>query len=133
MMYRQPRRGRLGVQKIEIYGNFQGIFGLTREGSGVKKFQMVTSFMNVPHLIAVFNSPLHSVFWTKMTTFENAIHSNPPPPIFFRPICIDIRNPNFFSNFSDFLKRRQILVDFVIRTESHFTFKISKPNKCQEC
>ena len=87
--------------------------------------------MNVPHLIAVFNSPLHSVFWTKMTTFENAIHSNPPPPIFFRPICIDIRNPNFFSNFSDFLKRRQILVDFVIKTESHFTFNISKTNKYQ--
>ena len=34
-----PRKGREGVQKVAIWGDFQGITGVTRGGRGVKKLE----------------------------------------------------------------------------------------------
>ena len=36
---RHPRGGGRGVQKLAIWGDFQGISGVTRGGRGVKKFE----------------------------------------------------------------------------------------------
>ena len=46
-----PERGREGVQKMAIWGDFQELTGMTGRGRGVKTFEnskiWVTSFMDV--------------------------------------------------------------------------------------
>ena len=45
-----PKMGREGVQKMAIWGDFQGLTGVTRGGRGSWTFRMV-SFMDGPSCI----------------------------------------------------------------------------------
>ena len=55
-----PQRRWEGVQKIAIWGDFQGLTGVTRGGLGSKNWKIgVTSFMDGPLKVFFFKKDLN--------------------------------------------------------------------------